>query len=58
MNEIFKNRKIRLLVCILREIQNICKKERFRKCDTGTSILNTLKKIHWPRENNIPRAAS
>lgn len=44
MNEIFKNRKIRLLVCILREIQNICKKERFRKCNTGTSILNTLKK--------------
>lgn len=42
MNEIFKNRKI--VICILKEIQNFCKKQRFRKCDTGTTILNTLKK--------------
>lgn len=45
MNEIFRNRKIKLLICILKEIQNVCKKQRFRKCDTGTTILNTLKKI-------------
>lgn len=41
MSYIFRNRKIRLLMCLLRKIQNICKKQRFRKCDTGTTILNT-----------------
>lgn len=43
MNEIYRNRKIKLLICILKEMQNFCQKQRFRKCDTGTTILNTLK---------------
>lgn len=45
MNEIYTNRKIKLVICILKDIQNFYKKQRFRKCDTGTTILNTLKKI-------------
>lgn len=43
MNAIYRNRKIKLLICMLKEIQNFFKKQRFRKCNTGTAILNTLK---------------
>lgn len=45
MYEIYRNRKIKSLICTLKEIKNSCKKQRFRKCDTGTTILNTFKSL-------------
>lgn len=57
MNEIYRNRKIKLLICIVKEIQNFCKKQTFRKCNTGTTILNTLK-TSLAKRNYILKAAS
>lgn len=58
MNETFSNRKITLLIGMLWEMKNICKKQRFRKCNPGTTILNILRKSTGQEKNNILNAAS